>query len=94
MNNKGDRVFKSMAMAAAFVAMSGCGGGLFDQSCDDQRDDLVKQMGNPEEVKRYDSGDYHSWTYWYWTRGFSRTFTWGGAAGECSTSDYTFSPIT
>jgi hypothetical protein len=80
-------------LTCALLAGCGGGGGIFDESCDDQRDDLAREKGNPEEIRRFDSGDYHSWTYWYWSRGFSRTFTWGGAAGSCKTSDYTFSPI-
>ena len=72
-------------------ALAGCGGGL-DNSCDDEREDLVKSAGNPEELDRYDNGDYHSWTYWYWSSGFARTFTWGGPVNGCEISDYTFSP--
>lgn len=84
-----------LAALATSVLLAACGGGgdLFDASCDDQREDLVKQAGAPEEIKHYDAGDYHSWTYWYWSRGTSRTFTWGGSNDRCNISDYTFSPI-
>lgn len=74
--------------------LSGCGeddsGG---SDCSDAINNMIKQNGNPEEVQKYDSGDYHSWTYWYWCRGWSATFTWGSLVGKCETSTYTFSPI-
>ena len=61
--------------------------------CDDEIAKLIKKRGQPEEIERFDSGNYHSHTYWYWCSGYSKTFTWGGAAGCCETSTYTFSPI-
>jgi hypothetical protein len=45
-------------------------------------------------VNKYDSGDYHSWTYWYWCDGISYTFTWSKHdCDSCEVSTYTFSPI-
>ena len=64
-----------------------------DCSCNDEIDDLIDDRGRPEEIDTYDSGDYHSHTYWYWCSGYSKTFTWGGGAGCCEKSTYTFSPI-
>lgn len=79
------------------ISISGCSGPLgdiFDCSCDDQIEDVVAALGQPEEVDKYNaSGGYHSWTYWYWCKGISYTFTWGGGAGCCEWSTYQFSPI-
>jgi hypothetical protein len=75
--------------------LGGCGGGgssWFSNNCDDKMDDLKKARGNPEEINRYDSGDYHSVKWWYWTKGFERTFTWSNDI-SCQTSDYTFTAI-
>lgn len=83
---------KTIIYATSALVLSACGGGIFDESCDSQRDDLVKKRGAPDKIDKFDSDDYHSWSYWYWKSGFERTFTWGGAAGSCSTSDYSFTP--
>ena len=65
-----------------------------DANCDSQIRSLVNQLGQPEEINRYDTSDgYHSHDYWYWCRGFERTFTWGTNVDGCRTSDYTFDPI-
>ena len=61
-------------------------------SCPDMMATTISTYGNPEEIYKYDSGNYHSWTYWYWTKGFSRTFTWSNNI-TCETSDYSFSPV-
>lgn len=61
--------------------------------CEEEMDSCIASHGNPEEINKYDTGDYHSWTFWYWCKGFSRTFTWGRIVDNCETSTYTFSPI-
>ena len=80
------------------TSFSGCGGndgGIFgDCNCDAEMDNWVENHGNAEEINKYDSEDYHSWTFWYWCEGFSITFTWGKYVdGCCEISTYTFSPI-
>lgn len=75
------------------VFLAACGSEVFDDDCSHEMDDLREERGEPEEIQRFDSGDYHSHTWWYWRRGFSRNFTWGGPVDDCETSDYTFTPI-
>lgn len=70
------------------LALSAC-----SVDCNDQKDDTRERYGSPEEVETYDSGNYHSHTWWYWSIGFSRNFTWTDDSGSCEVSDYTFSPI-
>ena len=86
------RLSKSYVHVAALaLSLSGCGGS-WSNDCDSEIDDFVSAHGQPEEVERFDSGDYHSWSYWYWSKGIERTFTWSGEL-SCQTSDYTFAPI-
>ena len=85
---------KIILCSVAF-ALSACGGGggLAD-NCDDKMDDTIKDAGrNPEEIDKFDSDDYHNWTFWYWKNGFSRSFEWGKNVDGCKTSDYRFAPI-
>jgi hypothetical protein len=78
----------------ATIALAGCGSRAFDDDCSHQMDDLRDDLGAPEEIRRFDSGDRHSEAWWYWRRGFSRTFFWeDGIVGSCDTSDSRFSPI-
>ena len=62
-------------------------------ACSSHIEYIIDELGEAEEINKYDSGDYHSHSYWYWSIGFSRTFTWGGPVEGCEISDYTFSPI-
>ncbi len=84
-----------LVLLAISMTLSGCGkDGIFSCHCNDEIDDLIADHGNPEEINKYDSKGYHSHTYWYWCKGFSRTFTWGSnVKGCCEVSTYTFSPI-
>jgi len=59
----------------------------------EEMDSCIESHGNPEDINKYDSEGYHSWTFWYWCQGFSRTFTLGKNVYGCETSTYTFSPI-
>ena len=70
---------------------AGCSDLLECDGCNEEMNNLVASRGNPEEINKYDSGNYHSWTFWYWCSGFSMTFTWDDCS--CETSTYTFSPI-
>ncbi len=62
-------------------------------NCEGQISNLINQMGQPKEINKYDSSNYHSHTYWYWCRGFARDFTWGDNVYNCEVNDYAFSPI-
>jgi len=76
------------------LLLGGCGddNGLFgwDCDCDDEMDDYYAAYGPPEEIIRYDSDNYHSHDWWYWSRGFCVTFTWNGC---CEVSTYSFTPM-
>ena len=70
--------------------------GCYDDSCvmcQDEIDMTVANRGDPEEIEKFDSGNYHSWTFWYWSQGYSITFTFSDDSCDCETSTYTFSPI-
>ena len=72
----------------------GCIDGLFYQSnCDGEMDEIRQKEGTPEEVNRYDSEDYHSVSWWYWSKGIEYTFVWGEIIDGCEVSTYTFPPI-
>ena len=79
------------------MILGGCildGGGIFiAYNCNDEIEDLKADRGEAEEIEKYDSGDYHTWTFWYWSEGFSMTFTWGTNIHGCKTSQNTFTPI-
>ena len=77
------------------LSLAACGDGIFeDWDCDDERADLVAHHGQPQDVDSYSSSGYNSITYWYWVRGFARTFRWGSSVSEgCEISDYRFTPI-
>ena len=78
------------------LLLAGCFHTKEDQgkdNCSDEIKSLINSRGAPEEIQRYDSGDYHSHTYWYWCSGYSKTFNWGEVFENCETSTYTFSPI-
>lgn len=64
-----------------------------EDDCDDEMDDVRAERGAPEEVNTYDSGDYHSVDWWYWSQGINYTFTWGENVHNCDVSTYTFDPI-
>jgi hypothetical protein len=63
-------------------------------NCDDEKKDVRSQWGPPEEINTYDTSDYHSEDWWYWTKGFEYTFKWGRHVEHaCETSRYNFTPI-
>lgn len=65
------------------------------RNCNKEMDKIRAQHGPPEEVNTYDSSDYHSVDWWYWSKGINYTFTWGSLIEEgCDVSRYTFDPIT
>jgi len=65
---------------------------FLSNDCDDEMDDVIHKYGDVAEVDKYEDGDYHSVTYWYWCQGVSFTFTWSSDI-SCEKSKYTFSPI-
>lgn len=71
--------------------LAGCGDNSFwDSSCESEMNKIKGQRGAPEEVKTYNSGDYSSTDWWYWSKGISYTFTYNQS---CSISTYEFKPI-
>ena len=63
-----------------------------DFSCDDEKNDIRNQYGEPEEISSYSSGGYTSTDWWYWSKGIEFTFT-EQRSELCEVSTYTFSPI-
>lgn len=82
----------TMAVLVCALAVAGCGADSFGGDCEKEGRATRERYGEPEEIRKYDSGDYHSHTWWYWSRGFSRNFTWSKDI-SCEQSDYTFTPI-
>ena len=77
-------------MSFVFLSIQGCG----KCDCSDEMDSTRNKYGDPEEVNSYDSGGYHSESWWYWSKGKEFTFTWGSDVSECcDKSTYTFDPI-
>jgi len=67
------------------VLLTACSGS--ERNCD-------RHPSQYEEVTTYDSGSYHSRTYWYWCSGYSMTYTWDDDVYDsCDVSRYTFNPI-
>jgi len=64
------------------------------QNCDKKMDEIRSRYGEPEETTTYHSGDYHSESWWYWTKGKNFDFAWGQYVDGCEFSEYTFTPIT
>ena len=84
---------KLFVYAAACLLISGCGSSM-DDDCSSKMDHLRNSQGQPQEVITFSSGDHHSETWWYYSRGFAKTFTWeSGNYGSCDVSDFTFNPI-
>ena len=88
------RYMKSLITVIVIVVslfVSGCA----DCNCDEDMDDVRAKHGSPEEVNTYSSSDYHSESWWYWSKGVEYTFAWGSVLDECcDVSKYTFTPIT
>ena len=56
----------------------------------------VDELGPPEEIKTFDSGDYHTVDYWWWTKGVCHSFIdspYDNYNGWRWESTYTFDPI-
>ena len=61
--------------------------------CRDEMRDRERSSGDPDEINRYDSYDYHTRTYWYYCDGFAETFTWRENERGCETHINDFEPI-
>ncbi|MBT7080505.1 MAG: hypothetical protein HN929_03400 [Chloroflexi bacterium] len=70
------------------ILLSGC-----SFNCDSQMNSARSKYGTPEEINRYDSGGgYHSVSYWWWSKGIKKGFTWSDDS-DCKVSTFTFDPI-
>jgi hypothetical protein len=84
---------RNLGMAVVALALAACGdGGLFVDDCGGEMGDARNAFGPPERSTSYDSGSYHSVTYWWYKRGVSKTFTWGNGQ-DCKVTDFRFTPI-
>lgn len=88
------RLFILLAMMI-LLTVGGCSDGwdefFSDSNCNDEIGEYVAAYGEPEEISKYDSGSYHSWSYSWYCKGIIVTFTWG--RNGCGVSTYTFTPI-
>ena len=67
--------------------------GCSKPDCTDQMAETKLKHGVAEEVNSYHSEGYHNIDWWYWSRGFQYSFTWGDNVKGCQVSVFTFSPI-
>ena len=54
------------------------------------------RYGSPEDIYTYDSGDYHTIDWWWWSKGFMVGFEdspYNGVYGWSVESTYSFPPI-
>ena len=90
-------------IALLSLSMSGCRDDYYHHHHDDDDDyysecsgemqDRENISGDPDEINRYDSYDYHTRTYWYYCDGFAETFTWGENVRGCETHTNRFVPV-
>lgn len=58
--------------------------------------ETVAEYGQPEDIESYDSSNYKTVDYWYWSRGICFTFKWttyDDTLGWVLDSTYTFTPF-
>ena len=91
---------RDIALIAIYLALSLSIAGCFpedekekDGDCSTSMANTVKAYGPAEEWTSYDADGYHSRSWWYWSIGFERSFTWGSNIDGCDWSDYNFAPI-
>lgn len=86
--------FLIIVIVSLFMILGGCTGEIvITYNCDGEIGALKASHGNADEIDKYDSAEYHCWTFWYWSDGFSMTFTWGTNVDGCKKRKDTFSPI-
>jgi hypothetical protein len=82
------KIWPIMLIGAIFLACCS------PSNCNDEMDKIKRELGAPEEVTTYSESNYHSETWWYWSKGISYTFKWGSIIEKgCEVSKYTFPPI-
>lgn len=76
------------------LALIGCGDGngvlgLGYEDCDKKMNETVATYGQPDKVTKYDSGTYHSWTWYYNRYKFIKAFTWDDDM-DCQADTFTY----
>jgi hypothetical protein len=76
------------------LVVLGCGDGsgplgLGKVNCDKKINEAYTTYGNPDNISKYDNGDYHSWTFTYGKHRLILTFTWSRDY-DCDASSYTY----
>ena len=93
---------KRIAVALMVLALWGCYDfmGVTSSSApatfDEVSQPYLDQYGQPEDVYKYDSGDYHTVDWWWWSQGFMVGFAntpYDGIDGWAVDNTYTFPPI-
>ena len=84
------------ACLLAALAVSGCGDPLqaiLTDDCKDEMNATRAEFGEPERITDAPHyGDLRLQTWWYATRGFSRSFSWGEPYRDCETTDTPIKP--
>lgn len=79
------------ASLLAALAVTACGdplGAILTDDCKDEMNATRSEFGEPERITDAPHyGDLRLETWWYPTRGFSRSFSWGEAYRDCETTD-------
>ncbi len=88
------RTFAASLLAA--LAVSACGdplAAILTDDCKDEMNATRSEFGEPDRITDAPhSGDLRLETWWYTTRGFSRSFSWGEAYRDCETTDTPLKP--
>lgn len=62
--------------------------------CDYEMYECKEEYGEPEEIIQTDTNTYHYRAYWYWCKGFAKTFEWGEDVPLCCAEKTTyFDPV-
>ena len=84
------RLFIILSFLIVCLVIGGCAA----KDCTDKMAEIKAKHGAPEEITSYHSSGFHSVNWWYWSRGFEYTFTWGSdVKGGCDISLFQFTPI-
>ncbi len=83
-------------MAALPLVFAGCRAERRQASLEQVSGPYLDRYGQPEDVYRYDSGDYHSVDWWWWSKGFRVAFIdspYDEIPGWSVDSTWSFPPI-